>query len=55
VPPVKNGDYAYLLHVIASLKAAGKGAIIMPHGVLFRGNVEADMVASRSPWGGSVT
>lgn len=43
VPPAKNGDYAYLLHVIASLKTTGKGAVILPHGVLFRGNVEADI------------
>jgi len=40
-PPDKQGDYAYLLHVIRSMKAtAGKGAIILPHGVLFRGNAE---------------
>jgi type I restriction enzyme M protein len=43
VPPPKNGDYAFLLHVLASLKSTGKGAIIMPHGVLFRGNVEAEI------------
>lgn len=43
VPPAKNGDYAYLLHAIASLKSTGKGAIILPHGVLFRGNAEADI------------
>ncbi len=41
VPPRKNGDYAFLLHVIRSLKSTGKGAVIMPHGVLFRGNAEA--------------
>ena len=41
VPPAKNGDYAFLLHVLASLKSTGKGAIILPHGVLFRGNAEA--------------
>ena len=41
VPPAKNGDYAFLLHLVASLKSTGKGAIIMPHGVLFRGNREA--------------
>ena len=40
-PPTKNGDYAFLLHVLASLKSTGKGAIILPHGVLFRGNAEA--------------
>jgi type I restriction enzyme M protein len=43
IPPAKNGDYAFLLHVLASLKSTGKGAIILPHGVLFRGNVEADI------------
>ena len=43
IPPVKNGDYAFLLHLIASLKSKGKGAIILPHGVLFRGNKEADI------------
>jgi len=41
VPPAKNGDYAYLLHIIRSLKSRGKGACILPHGVLFRGNAEA--------------
>ena len=41
VPPPRNGDYAYMLHLIASLKSNGKGAIVMPHGVLFRGNKEA--------------
>jgi type I restriction enzyme M protein len=43
IPPAKNGDYAFLLHLIASLKSTGKGAIILPHGVLFRGNKEADI------------
>src|ERR1700687_6180728 len=40
VPPAKKGDYAYLLHIIRSMKGAGKGACILPHGVLFRGNAE---------------
>ena len=43
VPPAKNGDFAFLLHLVASLKSTGKGAIIMPHGVLFRGNRESDI------------
>ncbi len=43
VPPPKNGDYAFLLHVIRSLKSAGKAAVILPHGVLFRGNKDADI------------
>ena len=40
-PPAKNGDYAFLLHIIKSLKSIGKAAVILPHGVLFRGNAEA--------------
>jgi type I restriction enzyme M protein len=40
-PPKKNGDFAYLLHLIKSLKSTGKAAIILPLGVLFRGNAEA--------------
>jgi type I restriction enzyme M protein len=40
VPPKKQGDYAYLLHIIRSMKSAGKAACILPHGVLFRGNAE---------------
>ncbi len=43
VPPAKNGDYAFLLHLVKSLKSTGKGAIILPHGVLFRGHREADI------------
>ena len=39
-PPAKQGDYAYLLHILRSLKSTGKGACILPHGVLFRGNAE---------------
>jgi type I restriction enzyme M protein len=42
-PPEKNGDYAFLLHIVRSLKRHGKGAIILPHGVLFRGNAEAEI------------
>jgi len=42
-PPAKNGDYAYLLHVIASMKSTGKAVVVMPHGVLFRGNAEGEI------------
>jgi type I restriction enzyme M protein len=42
-PPNKQGDYAYLLHIVRSLKSTGKGACILPHGVLFRGNAEAEI------------
>jgi type I restriction enzyme M protein len=41
IPPAKNGDYAFLLHILASLKSTGKAAVILPLGVLFRGNAEA--------------
>lgn len=40
-PPEKNGDYAWLMHILKALKANGKAAVILPHGVLFRGNAEA--------------
>ena len=40
VPPDKNGDFAFLLHLVKSIKSQGRGAIILPHGVLFR-NQEA--------------
>ena len=43
VPPPKCGDYAFLLHMITSLKSNGKAAIILPHGVLFRGNAEGEI------------
>ena len=42
-PPAKQGDYAYLLHIIRSLRTTGRGACILPHGVLFRGNAEAEI------------
>lgn len=41
IPPAKNGDYAFMLHILATLKSTGKGAVIHPHGVLFRGGAEA--------------
>ncbi len=46
IPPEKNGDYTFLLHIIKSLKSTGKGAVILPHGVLFRGNAEARIRAN---------
>jgi type I restriction enzyme M protein len=41
VPPQKNGDYAFLLHILTTLKSTGKGAVVLPHGVLFRGGAES--------------
>lgn len=41
IPPAKNGDYAFLLHILKSMNSTGKGAVVLPHGVLFRGNGES--------------
>ena len=41
VPPRKNGDLGFVLHILASLKSTGKAAVNLPHGVLFRGGAEA--------------
>lgn len=43
IPPQKNGDFAFLLHLIKSLKSKGKACIVLPLGVLFRGNAEAEI------------
>jgi type I restriction enzyme M protein len=43
MPPDKQGDYAYLLHIVRTLKSTGRGSCILPHGVLFRGNAEAEI------------
>lgn len=42
-PLEKNGTYAFLLHITKSMKSIGKGAVILPHGVLFRGNAKCMM------------
>ncbi len=41
--PKKKGDYAWLLHILKSLKNTGKAAVILPHGVLFRGGTEGSI------------
>ncbi len=40
VPPSSKGDWAFLLHMIASLSVKGRIAAVAPHGVLFRGAAE---------------
>lgn len=40
MPPEKNGDYAWLMHILKTLKSNGKAAVILPHGVLSRPNAE---------------
>ncbi|MDX9881715.1 MAG: N-6 DNA methylase [Prolixibacteraceae bacterium] len=39
-PPYSNGDFAFLQHIIASLKDDGKAGVVCPQGVLFRGQPE---------------
>jgi type I restriction enzyme M protein len=39
-PPRDNGDFAWLQHVVKSLKLDGKAIIVMSQGVLFRGQPE---------------
>lgn len=46
IPPDKNGDYAFLLHIVKSLKSTGKGAVILPHGVSSAVTARATSVAS---------
>jgi type I restriction enzyme M protein len=42
VPPKSNGDFAWVQHMLASMKAkTGRVGVVMPHGVLFRGGQEA--------------
>lgn len=42
VPPAKNGDFAWVQHMVSSMAAvSGRVGVVMPHGVLFRGGVEA--------------
>ena len=41
VPPAKNGDMAWIQHMVASMDAKeGRVGVVMPHGVLFRGGAE---------------
>jgi len=40
LPPQKNADYAFVLHILKSLNANGRAGIVLPHGVLFRGGSE---------------
>ncbi len=42
VPPAKNGDFAWVQHMVSSMtEGTGRVGVVMPHGVLFRGGVEA--------------
>ena len=36
-PPAEYGDYAFILHIVASLTDDGRAGVVCPQGVLFRG------------------
>jgi type I restriction enzyme M protein len=40
IPPMSNGDFAFLQHIVASMKDNGKAGVVCPQGVLFRGQPE---------------
>lgn len=40
IPPKSKGDYAFIQHMLASLNESGRMAVVVPHGVLFRGAAE---------------
>lgn len=40
MPPAKNADYAFVLHMVKSMNENGRAGIVLPHGVLFRGGAE---------------
>ena len=41
VPPRTKGDYAFILHMVETMKpGTGRMAVVVPHGVLFRGAAE---------------
>lgn len=39
----KKADLMFVQHMLASLKTSGRGAVVMPHGVLFRGGKEKEI------------
>lgn len=41
-PPAGYGDYAFILHVLASMTEEGRGGVVCPQGVLFRGQPEVE-------------
>ena len=43
VPPTTRGDFAFVLHMVSLLNDDGVLAVVVPHGVLFRGGVEGQI------------
>jgi type I restriction enzyme M protein len=48
IPPKTKGDYAFILHMIETLKPkTGRAVVVVPHGVLFRGSTEGKIRQKR--------
>jgi type I restriction enzyme M protein len=43
IPPKRSGDFAFIQHILATLKSTGKAGVIVPLGVLFRGGAESEI------------
>jgi type I restriction enzyme M protein len=43
LPPSTSGDYAFIQHIVSTLKQDGKASIVVPTGVLFRGGIEGEI------------
>jgi type I restriction enzyme M protein len=43
LPPKSSADYAFIQYILATLNDTGKAAMIVPHGVLFRGGIEGEI------------
>jgi type I restriction enzyme M protein len=43
MPPAKRGDLAFVLHALMTLNEQGRAALVVPHGVLFRGGTEGEI------------
>lgn len=43
LPPDSKGDFAFLLHGLFHLRQSGTMAIVLPHGILFRGGAKGEI------------
>jgi type I restriction enzyme M protein len=43
LPPKKNADYAFILHIIKSMNSNGRAGVVVPHGVLFKSDASGDI------------
>lgn len=52
-PPASYGDYAFILHIVASLAKKGRAGVVCPQGVLFRGQPAIEEETGEFDKGGS--